>query len=120
MQTSIIVKHIFEGLHFWNDAPTKVSWLRLLHHHNFVVRAKIAVVHDDRELEYFMVQSELEKWCNQLKPLIRSEGYSCETIAKKLIEVIKLKYGERAIAVTVHEDDNHGSEVVYEPEVTII
>lgn len=105
MYSYIIVKTSFRGFHQYKDAPEQVAFLRNKHRHDFIVEAKIEVMHDDRELEFFIEQSALDV---TIAHAINEENVgSCEMAARAIItEMLKdsKKYGRRHIEVSVSED----------------
>ncbi len=106
MKKSIIVRWQFEGFHCYPNAPKEVEFLKLEHRHLFKCSAKIQVKHDDRELEFFLVQRELKnvfgdgKWNHK----------SCEMIGCEIAEYIIIKYGGgRSVEVEVSEDGENSA-----------
>lgn len=109
MKTAIKVTTDFEGIHSWPDAPAAVGFLSVPHRHKFFVSLTIAVEHDDRELEFFLVQRELKSW---LPTTVNLGLMSCEMIAKDILAKAVLKYGQREMVCEVSEDGEN-SAVVY-------
>lgn len=108
-RSTIHVKHRWVGYHCWRDAPDEVAFLRDTHRHVFHLTASIEVRHDDRELEFFLVQRVIR---GALRDEIDHGGKSCETIALELISVLEAKYGaDRLYAVTVSEDGENAATV---------
>lgn len=107
MKTSIIVRWQFEGFHYYPHAPHEVLFLRETHRHLFKCSAKIEVRHDNRELEFFIVQRALKRQFGDGQ----MNNMSCEMIAKKIVEFIWLEYGERAVSVEVSEDGENSAVV---------
>jgi len=118
MKRYIFVRTQFEGFHKWENAPEEVSFLQSLHRHLFQVKLTIAVEHNDREIEFFLVKQWLDK--SAIPALIGrlGEKMSCEAIAEQIIEDTKdyLLYqkieGERKITCEVSEDGENGAVVV--------
>ena len=111
MKTFIIVKNQKDGLHQWKDAPDQVAHLRSLHRHTFFFKTKIAVTHDDRELEFFMVKDALQAELDKLPSNLLSS--SCEQLAKAMIKVVHELYGDRDVSCTVSEDNQNAARVEY-------
>lgn len=110
LRTFIEVKWIQEGWHQWKDAPVEVDFLKPRHRHLFVIRAKIPVSHDDRQLEFFLVKNYLQSALLKRFPSGEFRSFSCEMIAKFVLEDIIVAYGiKKDISVSVHEDDENGS-----------
>lgn len=105
MKTWIKVKWQFVGFHKYENAPNEVSFLKTKHRHLFKCSAQISVNHDDRELEFFIVQ-------NYLKSVYADNLCvgSCEMVAKQIIESLKFMYGEnRSYKVEVSEDGENSA-----------
>lgn len=100
----IKVKNTFIGLHCWPKAPTEVDFLRSHHRHNFIIRTKISVYHNDREIEFFMLQDEIQ---NIIKEQVENMPLerSCEDIGKVILKALREKYIDREIEIEVSEDD---------------
>ena len=112
---SIQVRCSFAAMHQWNDAPEEVKFLRNLHRHIFNVVATIPVNHDDRELEYFMVQRKVEKFIDQEVLSVWDYSTSCEMIAERICSFIVAEYDRFNVTVEVNEDGENGSIVeIYE------
>jgi hypothetical protein len=100
---AIVVSADFVAFHQWPDAPEPVAFLRYKHRHVFRVQLSIQVEGLNRSLEFFTVQ-------NQLKLYVRDrfEGqtfsYSCEQIADKIFDHMRLTHGYRVTTVLVSED----------------
>lgn len=107
MQTQIGVKLVVPGFHFWKDAPEEVSFLRHNHRHLFGIECIFEVNHQDRQLEFFIVQQALRKHLD-LTYEQDHNGYqfgamSCEMIAQELLDTFSL------ISCKVDEDgENFG------------
>lgn len=111
----IQVRCSFVALHQWNDAPEEVKFLRNLHRHVFNVIATIPVSHDDRELEYFMVQQKMTKFIDQEVMSVWDYSTSCEMIAERICSFIVAEYDRFNVTVEVNEDGENGSIVeIYE------
>lgn len=109
MKKKIFVTTEFVGLHHWPEAPKEVEFLRNIHRHRFKVRAEIESFHNDRELEFFMVQSfinsVIEKSVKRMK-----KRRSCEDMAELILKKLQEKYGDhREYSVEVNEDGENGA-----------
>ncbi len=107
----ITVKAEKAGFHCWPNAPKEVEFLRHKHRHLFKVEAEIQVYTDDRELEFFIVQKQL----NHILDEIFAENLrnlSCEMIAEKVQTKLKKRFPRefesRNINVRVLEDGENG------------
>jgi len=86
-----------------------VSFLRHVHRHLFKCSAKIEVFHDDRELEFFIVQCKLKSIFNN----VSSNYMSCEMISHEIIKYLQQEYPNRSITAEVSEDGENSSIVEY-------
>ena len=105
MNSEIAVKITVPGFHFWKDAPEEVSFLRLNHRHLFVITAVWKVDHQDRHLEFFLMQRVLRRHLDLIYQK-NEDGYqfgqrSCETIAQELVDSLNL------VRCIVSEDDEN-------------
>ena len=90
----------------------EVDFLKALHRHIFYVEAKIPVTHNNRQLEFFMVKSFLDRSLKEMFPTDRLGQKSCEMIAEELLERIMKTYGlKKDISVSVFEDNENGGMV---------
>jgi len=107
---SIEVNVAVNGLHCWPDAPDPVAFLRDPHRHTFWIRARLAVTHYNRDVEFFefaaLVRATLEDQYPDLPlGLIDFGTSSCEMIAAFLVEELDLE------ECAVSEDQEHGAVV---------
>lgn len=108
---TITVVGQYDGFHKYEDAPDEVAFLRNNHRHLFKWKATIEVFHNDRDVEFFMAQTEINR---HIIPFINfSENLgSCETQAEKIIEGLVNTYGtERYYSVEVSEDGENCADV---------
>lgn len=121
MKTYIKIKTNFVGMHKWDNAPEEVSFLRNLHRHIFNVNVKIEVLHNDRELEYFMFKKTVDNYiCHNIIPkLWKDPRMSCEMMAEPIVNWIINTYAGREIEVEVNEDNENGSIVTHIPNQNI-
>lgn len=111
----IKVRTNYIGFHKYEKAPDKVAFLRNNHRHLFKVEAMIEVFHDDRELEFFLVQDLLN---TEIVPYLglRPLG-SCEQQAEDIMWGLVNAYGtERYYEITVGEDGENEATVTYSPK----
>lgn len=113
--TYIKVRTEFEGYHFYPNAgeiDPRIKFLENEHRHMFKVEVKISVTHLDRELEFFLVKWDLQKFLQDSK----MNHMSCEMIATDILEKHLLpKYGERYYEIVVSEDGESDGIVEYLP-----
>jgi hypothetical protein len=83
-----------------------------VHRHRAFTEVEIEVTHDDRELEFIMVQRRLQAWVEADKFSWPTQ-ISCEMIADKIIKMLHEWYGTRNITCKVFEDNENGAKVVF-------
>ena len=110
MRMQIIVKTQFVGFHFWKDAPDEVAFLRNRHRHVFNVKASFDVKHEDRQLEFFIMQSKLDDILFEYRIAHQVNLGSCEMIAAYVLERFQME-GGAGDSVAVFEDDENGAVV---------
>lgn len=113
------------GLHYWSGAPEAVSFLASPHRHVFTVRAEWDVAGADREVEFFIAQSWLDKviaheWPVDEVGCVVFGPTSCEMIACAIANALDImpKNGfaqkpRAPSAVSVFEDDADGARVEF-------
>jgi hypothetical protein len=106
-----------EGIHKYPAALTDpnltdVSFLGHPHRHIFHFRVRIAVQHNDRDIEFI----QFKRWLESLysDSTLELNFQSCEMLAEALIGVISQRYN-RPMAVSVFEDNENGAYLEYEP-----
>jgi hypothetical protein len=115
-RTAVIAQVIVPGLHCWPDAPAPVAFLRTPHRHQFHIKAKVEVTHDDRDIEFIMLAGRLKNYLeimygysphqDRFSMLVLDFGaMSCEAIARDLVTEFGLTSCE------VYEDGENGAEV---------
>jgi hypothetical protein len=111
MHTFVWVTSHFAGYHRWKDAPEKVAFLRDWHRHVFHVKLSVRVEHADRAIEFFILKEKLD---NVLQTEFNQQRfeYSCESIALKIIELMKADEGVDVAMCEVSEDNENGATVV--------
>jgi hypothetical protein len=111
LEKTITIKTSFEGIHAYPDAPKEVAYLKYPHRHVFHVTIEISVFHNDREIEFVMFKHEVE---NMIRSLGDDLNYqSCEMLAEKFLDMVILLRPRRSCKVSVFEDNENGSTVVY-------
>lgn len=113
-QTFIRVRTQFEGFHFYPGASSidpRIKFLESEHRHLFKVEAKISVTHTDRELEFFLVKWNIEKFIQAGN----QNHKSCEMIATEIVNFLRAEYGhDRLYEVTVSEDGESDGIVLFD------
>lgn len=85
----------FEGVHLWQDAPERLSFLRFAHRHTFQVVAQKLVTGYDREVEFYELSHQVEEAIQELSNerdlgALVLGSLSCEMIAKRLKDACNL------------------------------
>lgn len=111
----IKVRTQFVGFHRYGDAPKDVSFLQHLHRHVFHVSLEIEVLHDNRELEFFLVKRGLENFIRttypEKYPPVGEGVGSCEMIAEKILQSVEAEFPGRDVEVIVSEDSENEARV---------
>lgn len=106
----------FVGFHHWPEAPEEVLFLRSPHRHKFFVKLAVTVGHDDREVEFFILQRWLKKQIEIMNKSMKARK-SCENMAEFLINQTMREYGvNRRITCTISEDNENGATLTYDPK----
>lgn len=115
IETYIVVKNQFEGVHRYKDAPKQVDFLRDYHRHIFTIKSKIQVFHDDRELEFIIVKRFIDEFINknireQQQTYWFMDNLSCEQVCFMIYSILKEQYGKtRKISIEVSEDGENSA-----------
>ena len=94
------------------DDEMDVSFLGYLHRHIFHFRVEIEVFHDDRDIEFIQFKRELESLYSE-QGAMSLDYQSCEMIARELAKYIHTKYPNRALSISVAEDNENGCRLVW-------
>jgi len=111
MKKFINVKFAFIGNHKWSNAPEEVIFLRDVHRHIFNIEIEFEVTHNDRELEFFIMQNEVAKAIENLYKKTEwiymwYSVWSCEQVAEALLEYFSPEYSINKISI--NEDWENG------------
>lgn len=103
----IKVKHDFQGIHNWQEAPESEKFLRYPHMHKFIICVKIPVNHPDRYLEFVKIhksvcRSTIDLYGNDFIKYVGKK--SCEMMAQEISQKMKEYLNIKKIAVEVSED----------------
>lgn len=109
-----------EGIHCYPAAPEGVEFLKHPHRHIFHFRVEIAVLHNDRDIEFIMFKRELEylydnfadsdRDCDDITETTLELDYkSCEMMAEELGTYIREKYPNRSLKIEISEDGENGA-----------
>ena len=106
-----------EGIHKYPQALTdpklkEVEFLGYPHRHMFHFRVELEVFHDDRDIEFILFKRELEGLYSE--GTMQVDNQSCEMIARELAKYIQTKYPNRALIISVAEDNENGCRLVWE------
>lgn len=97
------------GIHSWPDAPDRSKFLRFPHRHLFRITAEVEVGDENRDVEFFDLQSDLQAFLEDLPAFYRAEGShdSCEAMARELSGYLT-EAGYNPVMVEVSEDGESG------------
>lgn len=105
---SIEVTTRFVDFHCWPKAPNEVAFLRNLHRHVFHVTVEIAVEANDREIEFFILQKDINELIEfKIRPM--KKWKSCEMMAERIAIILSEMYEDREISVKVSEDGENAA-----------
>lgn len=111
---TIHVRGQFVALHCWPEAPEEVAFLRFLHRHTFNVRLDIPVSHNNRDLEFFIVQQKLRATLNRLEvQLGKTPRMSCEDMALFIQTELVAHHEIKCSAICVDEDGENGATLTF-------
>ena len=100
----VLTKNNVEGFHAWGNAVKEVEFLRDRHRHIFNIYCQFEVNHEDRQIEIFMQEREIEKYLhNKYGKPCEFGNMSCEAIAQEIL----CKFN--AHEVKVLEDEGGGA-----------
>ncbi len=111
----IIVQTSFTAVHYWQDAPKgEFGFLGNPHRHVFDVKVQVPVAHNDREVEFLQLKSDVDKFVDsqEWEKTNTELPYSCEEFALLIGRHIANKY-KRSAEVLVGEDKENYAKVVY-------
>ena len=115
--TTITCKTSFEGIHRFPDAPPEVGYLRNPHRHVFYVEVEMDVYHTDREVEFISAKHAIDAFLRthfDMNGVWQMDTLSCEQVAELIMDFLEERYcrvKQRAIIVTVSEDNENGATV---------
>lgn len=95
----------FVGYHKWENAPKEVDFLKNLHRHLFKVKVFVEVSHNDRDVEFFILQKKLKAICLDFDKKMMG---SCEMIAEDIKKTLIKEYLKN-VQVEVSEDGESGA-----------
>lgn len=107
MTSFIKIRWDFVGFHRYSGAPAEVQFLENVHRHSFKCSALIEVFHDNRELEFFIVQKKLKA-----KYPDGTFVGSCEMVCKDVIQFLQSYYGNNRFYEIEVSEDGENSAVV--------
>jgi hypothetical protein len=81
----------------------------------FHFRVRIAVTHNDRDIEFIQFKRWLEALYSGEQNCLSLDYKSCEMIAEGLMNTINARYPGRAIMVQVFEDGENGAILEWQP-----
>ena len=85
------------------------------HRHIFHFEVRIAVSHNDRDIEFI----QFKRWLESLfdDKILQLDHKSCEMIADDLFATIADKYPDREVIISVSEDNENGATIHYNVEI---
>jgi len=114
--TTITVTNRVHGFHRWPSAPHEVAYLADTHRHEFVFRTTVRVHHDDRDVEFHMLQAQVQEFFatafESLKHGLDFGDWSCEKLGRVLGGYLR-DGGVDVQTVSVFEDDENGATVTF-------
>ena len=99
--TEVVINLTHEALHCWPNAFEAVDYLKNKHRHNFHIRMKKRVFHDDRDIEFIHWKHQVQKYLSSLP--YDMGATSCEMLARDLFERFE------CTCVEVNEDGEAGA-----------
>ena len=128
LEKLISITTYFRATHNWPEASEfageQVQFLENEHRHTFHVEAELSVNHNDRDVEFFVFQNQVDSVIRDLYTkgpldfLYRIERRSCEQIACEIIDKLRetYEYTTNTISVKVSEDKEVAAKVVSRPQ----
>ena len=114
-RTVVWVKFQLHGMHAYPNAPDEVGYLKSQHRHLFHFKVGVSVSHDDREVEFHMLQNWLMGLYKGFTLYLNSK--SCEMVCSELLTNLQVKYGtHRYYNIEVSEDNECGATLEYTPQ----
>lgn len=110
MKTTVMVTHRQVGFHCWPDAPIERAYLRQVHRHLFLIIASVHVHHDNRDVEFHDLQDMVRDHYQEVHDF---KSQSCETIARRLGDSLRVKHNLPVAWVEVWEDAEVGARVEF-------
>ena len=90
------------------EAPEEVAFLKGMHRHLFGISLKIEVTHNDREIEFFVLQEQVDRMLDERYEFYEEVG-SCEMIGDEILHYFESLYPKRKIEVEVDEDGENSA-----------
>jgi len=118
---SACVRFTVPGFHRWPGAPDGRGYLRNRHRHLFHCEVRVRVEHDDRDIEFhdlldvaraglLATADAPPEWAPGVAVSFFGTA-SCETLARRLLDVVNAKWPGRAYHAEVWEDGEAGAVV---------
>lgn len=111
IEREVVIRFTADGWHSWPAAVGEREYLASVHRHLFYVEVRLAVTHDEREVEFH----DLLAYCRAVFRRGDFGAASCETLAQRLLTAIEHSYPGRAASVSVFEDNECGATLRYTP-----
>jgi len=105
MKRYVIVNTSFTAQHSWPECElASVLFLQYTHRHNFYVTLKIAISHNNRDIEIIRLKNAVDIFLDSYRNTDMGSK-SCEDIAEELLRTFHANY------VSVLEDNENGAEI---------
>ena len=110
----IKVKNQIPMVHFYRAAEDSTAFLKYPHRHLFKITTIVEVTHEDRDIEFFALQSFIQGCLEAFKIEKSSTDFSCETLAIIIKDFIISEYKDRFIEIEVSEDGENSAILTHE------
>lgn len=113
--TYVWITTTFKAIHAWPECPiNEVSFLRHKHRHLFKVKVTCKVLHNDRDVEFFVLQNAVDKFIEDNWQKEDLGSMSCENLAETLLTHLRCRENRNVVCVEVSEDGENGACVCWE------
>lgn len=109
MKKTVWCTFTFEHWHRWKTAPISAAYLKSLHRHLFHVRCVAPVTHEDRDIEFISMKSDIAAAVHRKKSGSSTQEWSCEHWCSYLLNAFPF-----LSEVTVSEDGENGATITRE------
>jgi hypothetical protein len=103
----------FVAYHCWKDADDDHRFLRSMHRHNFIYSCTVPVNHDNRDIEFFTLQHNLQSFVTSLFADTETDN-SCEAFASIFAEYVLATFNVASVTIEVSEDGENSAIITWE------